>query len=105
MATKETTTEKERDLQEEFDKLKTQVSDLASLLKEQGQQRASNVKSDLGDQVAEYEEKLKEQVAHAKDLGNENLEKVSCHVKEKPIASLLVAFGVGYVISKTLGHK
>lgn len=105
MATKENTTEKKNDLQAEFDKLKEQVSDLTALLKQQGQQSASNVKSDLKDQVAEYEKKLKEQMAHAKKMGTENLEKVSCHVKEKPIASLLVAFGVGYIISKTFGHK
>lgn len=106
MATaKKAATDEERDLQEEFDKLKTQVADLVQLLKEQGQQEASKIKGDLNEQFADYEEQIKAQISHLHEVGSESLDKVGHQVQKKPVTSLLVAFGVGYLLSKTLTHK
>lgn len=108
MAEKQTTsTQKasDQDLQEEFDNLKSQVSDLMLLLKAKGQQKTASVKGDLNEQFADYEDKIKEQISHVSELGAENLEKVSSHVQKKPVASMLIAFGVGYLLSKTMSNK
>ncbi len=98
--TKNNSTEKE--LREEFDDLKAQVTSLTELLKQKAEEENASIKSSIKDNFDAYSEKAKEQFSHAKELGTEGVEKVGGKVKENPFASLLIAFGAGYLISKSI---
>lgn len=38
------------------------------------------------------------------EAGNAGLNKISDHIRKNPVASLLIAFGMGYAISKIMGQ-
>jgi ElaB/YqjD/DUF883 family membrane-anchored ribosome-binding protein len=92
----------ETELREEFEELKAQVTSMADLLKQKAEEDKANLTSSIKQNFDEYSEKAKEQLAHAKELGSEGIEKVGGKVKENPFASLLIAFGAGYLISKAI---
>ncbi len=105
MTTRKSTTEQAKDVQQELDSLKGQVAELMEILKEKGESEATDIQGDIQAQFAKYEEKIKQQLSHLNDIGAENIDKVGAQVQEKPVTSLLVAFGVGYLMSKTLARK
>ena len=100
MATAKSKADKE--LREEFDQLKGQVGDLLTLLKDKGQKKSSTVKEKLGENLENYQDLAKEQLNTAYEMGNENMEKVGEKIQKNPLASILIAFGAGYVISKVM---
>jgi ElaB/YqjD/DUF883 family membrane-anchored ribosome-binding protein len=92
----------EKELRDEFDDLNAHVTSLAELLKQKAEEENASLKSTIKENFDEYSKKAKEQFTHAKELGSEGIEKVGGKVKENPFASLLVAFGAGYLISKSI---
>tara|TARA_R110001606_G_scaffold361754_3_gene514975 strand:+ start:34487 stop:34810 length:324 start_codon:yes stop_codon:yes gene_type:complete len=95
----ETATDTE--LRKEFAELKEQVLTMTELLKKKGEQESSNVKQNIKENYDNVREKAKEHLHHAQEAGVDGIEKVSGKVKQNPFASLLVAFGAGYLISKS----
>jgi ElaB/YqjD/DUF883 family membrane-anchored ribosome-binding protein len=102
MATTTKVNDTETELKKEFEELKKQVATMTELLTTKGEQEKSDIKHTIKENISEYSAKAKEHLAHAQELGSEGIEKVSTKVKQNPYASLLVAFGAGYLISKTL---
>lgn len=88
MATNQETTDAE--LRKEFAELKKQVLTMTELLKKKGEQEANSIKHTI---EKGYE--------NAQEIGADGIEKVSGKVKENPFASVLFAFGVGYLLSKS----
>lgn len=50
------------------------------------------------------EDKAEQQRHEAYDAGNAALHDVSEHIRKNPVASMLIAFGVGYALFKVLGQ-
>ena len=90
------------EFREEIDEVKEQVASLLNLLKEKGQEKSSDVKQKLGENIETYEDKVKEQMQHAVELGSENLDKVETKIQNNPLASLALAFGAGYILSRLM---
>ncbi len=101
MATTTKTEPTETELRKEFNELKKQVATMTELLKQKGQEESAGMKHNIKENLDAYREKAKEQIHHAQEMGTEGIEKVSGKVKENPFASLLIAFGAGYLISKS----
>jgi ElaB/YqjD/DUF883 family membrane-anchored ribosome-binding protein len=95
----------DNDLRKEFDALKDQVNSLLELLKEKEQEKAANIKDEITDRLEDYEEKAKEQMQHAIELGSENLDKVGAKIQSNPLTSLALAFGVGYLLSRVISKN
>lgn len=89
------------DLRKEFAELKDQVVTMTQLLKQKGEQESLNMKQNIKENYENVREKAKEHLHHAQEVGVDGIEKVSGKVKQNPFASLLIAFGVGYLISKS----
>ena len=92
-----------KELREEFDEVKNQVNSLLSLLKEKGEEKSTDVKQKLDENLENYQDKAKEQIQQVYELGSENLDKVGTKIQNNPLASLAVAFGAGYILSKMMG--
>jgi ElaB/YqjD/DUF883 family membrane-anchored ribosome-binding protein len=92
----------ETELKKEFDELKKQVATMTELLANKGEKDKADIKHKIKDNFDEYSAKAKEHFLHAQEIGSESMEKVTTKVKQNPYASLLVAFGAGYLISKAL---
>lgn len=95
------TTATDLELRKEFAELKEQVVTMTQLLKQKGEQESINMKQNIKENYENAREKAIEHIHHAQEAGNEGIEKVSGKVKENPFASLLIAFGAGYLISKS----
>lgn len=102
MATNEiTTAATDAELRKEFAELKKQVSTLTDLLKKKGEEESAIVKHNIERGYENVKEKAKEHLHNAQEAGAEGIEKVGGKVKENPFSSLLLAFGMGYLISKS----
>lgn len=97
-----TTTATDSELRKEFAELKKQVSTLTELLKKKGEQETDNMKHVIEKSYQEAKEKAKEHLHHAQEVGADGIEKVGGKVKENPFSSVLLAVGVGYLLSKSL---
>jgi len=95
----ETTTSKSKtngakhDLDAIRDDLDALKSDLGALLK--------HVKSGTVDGVSDEAKRLYGKLA---SQGSESLDAITHHVEEKPLASLLIAFGVGFIAARILSR-
>jgi hypothetical protein len=54
--------------------------------------------------VEHYQEKAEQKLHDAYAAGNAGLNDVGEHIRKNPVASMLIAFGVGYTIFKVLGQ-
>lgn len=101
MATAKTT--EDLDLREEFDALRKQVSDVLSELQSKGKEKSARLADKLETEATHYQEKAGQKLQDAVDAGSVGLNEVGDQIRRSPISSLLVAFGVGYALSRLLG--
>jgi ElaB/YqjD/DUF883 family membrane-anchored ribosome-binding protein len=81
--------------------LKRDVAALMSQLKSGGVRGAKEAAKDTLDQLSERASRLYDKVA---EQGARSTEAISRQVEEQPIASLLIAFGVGFIVSRLLSR-
>lgn len=92
------------DFREEFDALRTEVSDLLQSLKNKSEAKASTLSETLQNKAGQYQDQAEQKLHDVYEAGNVGLNEVGDHIRKNPVASLLVAFGMGYAISKVLGQ-
>ncbi|HSY89122.1 MAG TPA: hypothetical protein VLA85_21340 [Verrucomicrobiae bacterium] len=81
--------------------LKRDVAALMSQLKSGAVRGAKEAAEDTLDQLGERASRLYDKVAAQ---GARSTEAISRQVEEQPIASLLIAFGVGFIVSRLLSR-
>ena len=75
------------------------LKDDVAVLVRQMKDLAGRVGQDAADSISDQAADLYETVS---ETGRRNANKVTAHIEEKPITSLLVAFAAGFVFSKIL---
>jgi ElaB/YqjD/DUF883 family membrane-anchored ribosome-binding protein len=98
------TTETEIDFRAEFDTLRTQVNELLQSLKSKTEATSATLGENIENKVEHYQEKAEQKLHDAYAAGNAGLNDVGEHIRKNPVASMLIAFGVGYTIFKVLGQ-
>jgi ElaB/YqjD/DUF883 family membrane-anchored ribosome-binding protein len=94
-----------------FEKVKNNLKSDAKELYEETQEQTSSIYSDLKNKteaaskqvketVADMYEEGKKKVGQAEDLLGEYSDSLIKAIKEKPLTSVLVATGIGYILSK-----
>lgn len=89
-------------LREDFNKLREDVGKLTETLKQLGLDRAHGAQERLNERIGEAREKLRDRVDNAEQRGRAYYDQLENSVGERPLTSLLTAFGVGFVIAKLL---
>jgi ElaB/YqjD/DUF883 family membrane-anchored ribosome-binding protein len=77
--------------------------DLARLytdLTQSGRRRASATRNKLGSMANDGLHRVEQKLKDARDSGRQAIGKVQHRVEENPVTSLLIAFGVGFVLGK-----
>ena len=97
------TTDKD-DLRAEFNALRDEVGQFMKTLHAYERDRARGAKATVSDELNSYGEKARERYEDARAAGEEKLSDVEDKVREQPFASLAIAFGVGFVLSKLVGR-
>ena len=90
------------DMQQEIEALRKEVSEMMALLKDKSSNYAHAIGEKAEEKLEDYQESIKENAEAVYEKGAEGVEEVSQRVKKNPIASLCLAFGVGYAISKLI---
>lgn len=84
-------------LREELLALRKQVESLAQTAKEKTQKQAPAANPE--ETFEKYQKLAAENLQRALDAGGSGLESVNERIRQNPLGSLLLAFGVGYVLS------
>lgn len=92
----------DKDLQKEFEELKSQFSELVQVLKSNGEETSDNLKQKLQHELKDYQDKAEEKLSDIKNMGTASLEEMSERIRHNPVSSLLLAFGAGYILLKIL---
>lgn len=98
------TTETEIDFRAEFDTLRDQVNELLKSLKNKTEATASSLGENIESKMEHYQDQAGQKLHDAYAAGNAGLNDVGEHIRKNPVASMLIAFGVGYAIFKVLGQ-
>lgn len=95
----------DKQISEELKELQDKYNDLVDLLKAKGSEKTDDIKSQLESKVEGLKSTTEENLKNALEKGTEGVEAVSGRIKENPVASILIAFGVGYILSKVSSNK
>ncbi|TXH71747.1 MAG: DUF883 domain-containing protein [Thiothrix sp.] len=95
----------EFDVQAEFEKMKSQVAELLESLKDKGEAKAAKLSDKLASELEDYKDVARQKAQQIQDASSDGVEEVGKYVKANPLASLGIAFGVGFVLSRLLSGK
>ncbi|GAB0118810.1 ElaB/YgaM/YqjD family protein [Acidisoma sp. 7E03] len=84
---------------EDIAALKQDVAALIRQMKDLAVREASRVSQDAADTISERAADLYDTVS---DTGRRSADRISAHVEEQPVTSLLLAFAAGFIVSKIL---
>lgn len=97
--------ESEFDVQAEFEKMKSQLAMLLESLQEKGEAQAVTLNKKLTNELEDYKEAALKKAQQVQEVGSEGVEQVTHYIKANPLASLGIAFSLGFVLSRLLSGK
>jgi len=89
-------------LRADFAKLQSDVGELVQALKEAGSERVNSARDGVADELRRRRERLEERLGAARDRGRRVADEVGEEVAQRPLTSLLAAFGVGFILAKLM---
>ena len=92
-------------LRADLSKLRGDFAGVADALKDAGQKKAEGAREGLADLVNSVLEELRGALGQARDKGKKSVETVGHQIEERPLTSLLTAFGFGFVLAKLLHRR
>lgn len=93
------------ELREEFQALRKEVAAMMSLLEKKGNSYAEVVGEKVGDKLDSYQKTIQDNAEAAYEMGGEGLDEIGKRITKNPVASICIAFGLGYIISKVMEQK
>lgn len=93
------------DLREELAALRKEVSAMMSLLEDKSSSYAEEVGEKVGDKLDSYQQSLQDSAEAACEMGGEGMDEIGKRISKNPVASICIAFGLGYLISKIMEKK
>jgi ElaB/YqjD/DUF883 family membrane-anchored ribosome-binding protein len=104
MATSNNVQEELQVLKDDITKIRTDLGDLIEQLRELGLQKINETRDTLEDELDSQREKLRATFNRARERGRGTAEEFEQHITEHPLASLLTAFSIGYIMAKLGGR-
>lgn len=92
-------------LKAELARLREDFAGVAAALRDAGMAETENMRENTSEFLSNLKEHLGHALDEAKEKGKRSMEVVENQVSEHPFASLLIAFGVGFVLGKLLDRK
>ncbi|MEX1032999.1 MAG: hypothetical protein WDZ30_06530 [Cellvibrionaceae bacterium] len=92
-------------LKEDIVKLSNDVAALLGVFKDLGAETVGDAANSLNEEVAKRREEFRETLLGAKAQGDKVAEGLEEEIVQHPLRSVLVAFGVGYVLAKLMRGK
>ncbi|MEX0943877.1 MAG: hypothetical protein WD002_15195 [Pseudomonadales bacterium] len=99
----------ENNLKDEMDvlkadlaKLRGDVGELVDLLKSLGEEKVSDAKSSLDDELERRRAELRAALSGARVRGEKAVDALEGEIAQHPFSTVLAAFGIGFLVSKLL---
>lgn len=92
-------------LRADLAKLREDLAGIAGALKDAGHEKAQGARESLADLLSSVREELRGALGQARDAGKKSVETVGHEIEQRPLTSLLTAFGVGFVLAKLLDRR
>lgn len=89
-------------LRSELNSLRNQLEGMVKNLETKHHEVCGEVHAKIADELEHYRKLANKHAQKVYDAGQAGIEEVGSHVRENPLASLLIAFGVGCVVSSLL---
>ena len=90
------------DLKADIRALKTDVADLAKILKDVGVGKVHDARSSLEEDLEFGREELRRRWNEARARGQKTVDDLESEIGQRPFSSVLTAFGVGFMIAKLM---
>ena len=87
-----------------FKQVQADLAELTKLIGELTAQRAKEGFAEVREASEHVQEKLQKAASNAREIGQSGLSHLEKEVAEKPLASVLIAFGVGWLLGR-LGSR
>ena len=88
-------------LKAELAKVRGDLKDVLSAAKDVSASSATTIKDKVGEKIDD----MKEVLEAAKEKGGKVVEKAQTTIQERPLTSVLIAFGVGVLVAKLLSSR
>lgn len=92
-------------LKEDIAKLSGDIADVLGVLKKLGAGKIDAVRESLDGEAEKYGEDIRQAYEGAKARGETAADSLEAEITLHPLRSVLVAFGVGYVVAKLMRGK
>ncbi len=90
------------DIKDDLSVLRDDLADLARALKETLGDYRQTAREEVRRKAGEAQARIGEQVGKARALGEEAVEQMERKIVERPLASLLTAAGIGFILARLL---
>jgi ElaB/YqjD/DUF883 family membrane-anchored ribosome-binding protein len=102
----------ERDLQDQLDALKTDLTNLRSdlkgavtMIKDMGTRGVEVAKAALEGEAKQLREEFRDSVDQARERGRDSLASLERQIEQNPYMSLISAFGIGLLLGTLLDRR
>lgn len=90
------------ELKQDFSKLRADIADLLSAVKDAGMERAAESGASLNEELQKRRERLRSALQGARVRGEKTIDDIEEGIAEHPLSSLLMAFGLGFIVAKLI---
>lgn len=91
-------------MREEFKSLRAQVEDLLKTANEKRHDLTDDMAEKIARELEKTRKKAGERAEQLRHAGQHGLGEVEAQVRQNPLVSLLIAFGLGWVVSCIIRH-
>jgi ElaB/YqjD/DUF883 family membrane-anchored ribosome-binding protein len=91
-----------RNLESEFDTVKDDLSKLRSDISHLSAALKDTTSAGVREQIETIRSRIDRITDEARDHGRQTLDELTDHIEERPLASMLIAFGVGVLLGRLL---
>lgn len=89
-------------LKDDITKLRADMADLGTALKDVAADKARSTKSRLAEGAEEFSANVRERLEEARQKGHEAMDNLEEQIAGHPMGSIITAFGVGFIIASMM---
>ena len=91
-------------LKSELEQLRSDLGSLFEAVLDAGEGKADDVQSSVREELSERLETLRDSIAEIRERGEQAVETAQSTIEERPLLSVVVAFGIGLLAGKFIGR-
>lgn len=91
-------------LRQELGSLRSQIENMAKSVEEKRRELTSDMAEKIAREIDNARKKASERAHQLREAGTSGLNEVESQVRQNPLISILIAFGLGWIVSCMIRH-